>query len=246
MKATMKKPKPEQMSSLNLTTALQILQAAGLPDTQFQREDPNTQLQVIIDALCDLSIHDGLTGLMNTAFFHAVLELEIERCQRTGKICGLMVINIDNLEKIAETLGQTAARKGLQAAAALIKRFSRRMDTAARIGQEKFALILPECTPSDGIQAALRIHSDLNPFSFETDQKVHQLTTSIGLAWSNPNMPANSISLLLEADQEMQRANQLGGERICYRNFDATLVSHQERSALTDFQIDKERHGKKE
>jgi len=233
-----RKQNPDEKKSLDLSAALRILQDAGLSDPQLLSKDTGVQIQSIIDALCDLSIHDGLTGLMNATFFHAVLELEIERSQRTGRTCGLMVINIDNFQQINEPSGQAADPRALQMVASQMKRSLRRMDTAARIGGEKFAMILPECEPSDGIQAALRIHSNFSPFSIEIEGKTYQLTTSIGLVWTNPNMPGNSMSLLSEADQEMRRAKQLGGGRMCYRNIDTTLVSHQERSALMDFRTE--------
>lgn len=239
----MKKLNPDDKGLLNLTKALRILQDAGLSDGQQLNKNTGVRIQSIIDALCDITIHDGLTELMNATFFHAVLGLEIERSQRTGRICGLMVIDIDHFKRINDTLGNAAGNKILQSVASQMKRSLRRMDTAARIGGEKFTVILPECEPSDAIHAAMRIHSTLNPFSIEIEQNTHQLTASTGLVWTNPNMPVNSVSLLSEAEQEMQRAKQSGCGRLCYKNFDTTLVSHQERSALMDFLPEEDIHG---
>lgn len=243
MKKIMKKHTSDEKRLLDLSKALRILQNAGLSDPQILSKDKGVQIQSIIDALCDLSIQDGLTGLMNATFFHAVLGLEIERSHRTGRTCALMVIDIDNFQQINETSGQSTGNSVLQVVASHLKQSLRRMDTAARIGGEKFAVILPECEPSDGIHAAIRIHSSLNPFSIEIEQYPHQLTASIGLVWTNPNMPVNSMSLFSEADRETQRAKQLGRGRLCYKNLDTTLVSHQERSALTDFQIEEGNRG---
>jgi predicted signal transduction protein with EAL and GGDEF domain len=55
------------------------------------------------------------------------------------------------------------------------------MDTAARIGGEEFAIILPECAPEDAIHAAKRIHSGLNPLGVHVHPHSLQLTTSAGL-----------------------------------------------------------------
>jgi diguanylate cyclase len=217
---------------LNLNTALRILENAGRPDPRLASDDPDIQIQGVIDALCDLSIHDGLTGLVNATFFHAVLTREIERSLRTGRTCGLIVIDIDYFKSINDTYGHSTGDKVIQAVAAELKRSLRSMDTAARIGGEEFAVILPECAPEDAIHAATRIHSVLNPMTISVEENSLKLTTSAGLVWTNPNASSSSAELLSEADQEMYRAKRSGRGRLCYRYDDSTLISHQERSAL--------------
>jgi diguanylate cyclase (GGDEF)-like protein len=223
---------------LDLSSALRVLENAGCPDPRTGIDDPDAQIQSIIDALCDLSVHDGLTGLVNVTFFHAVLAREIERSLRTGRSCGLMVIDVDFFKNINDTYGHLIGDKALQAVSKHLKHSLRAMDTAARIGGEEFAVILPECEPSDAIHAAMRIHSGLNPIAVLLEETSLQLTTSVGLVWTNPNKPSSSLNLLSEADQEMYRAKRTGRGRLCYKNLDSTLVSYQERSALMNLQIE--------
>jgi diguanylate cyclase (GGDEF)-like protein len=227
---------------LDLSSALRILQNSGCPDPRIGIGDPDAQIQSIIDALCDLSIHDGLTGLVNVTFFHAVLAREIERSLRTGRTCGLMVIDVDFFKNINDTYGHATGDIALQSVAKQMQHSLRAMDTAARIGGEEFAVILPECEPPDAIHAAMRIHSGLNPLTVSLEQNPLQLTTSVGLVWTNPNKPTSSLNLLSEADQEMYRAKRSGRGRLCYRNLDSTLVSYQERSALMNLQIEDSTH----
>jgi diguanylate cyclase (GGDEF)-like protein len=113
-----------------------------------------------------------------------------------------------------------------------MKQSLRGMDTAARIGGEEFAIILPECEPEDAISAATRIHSMLNPLPVTIGSASLQLTTSAGLVWTNPNIPVSSAALVSEADQEMYRAKRSGRGRLCFTRPESTLVSLQERSAL--------------
>jgi diguanylate cyclase (GGDEF)-like protein len=236
--------KPENRKLPDLTTALRILKNAGLPDPLFSSDDPDVQVQTIIDALCHLSIHDGLTGLVNVTFFHAVLSREIDRSLRTGRTCGLMVIDIDHFKKINDTYGHSAGDRALQSVAAQMKHSLRGMDTAARIGGEEFAIILPECEPAAAIQAATRIHSMLNPLSLEMEQAAFQLTSSAGLVWTNPNLPVSSAALVSEADQEMYRAKRSGRGRLCYTHPESTQISHPERSALMALRLEKDSHGR--
>jgi diguanylate cyclase (GGDEF)-like protein len=238
MANTMRKSMATGNRQLNLSSALRILENAGCPDPRTGIEDPDAQIQSIIDALCDLSVHDGLTGLVNATFFHAVLEREIERSLRTGRTCGLMVIDLDFFKHINDTYGHATGDKALQAVASQMQRSLRGMDTAARIGGEEFAVILPECEPTDAIHAAMRIHAGLNPIVISLEQNTLQITSSVGLVWTDPSKPTSSLKLLSEADQEMYQAKRSGRGRLCYRNLDSTLVSYQERSALMNIQIE--------
>jgi diguanylate cyclase (GGDEF)-like protein len=184
-----------------------------------------------------------LTGLVNATFFHAVLAREIDRSLRTGRTCGLMVIDIDHFKKINDTYGHNMGDKALQSVASQMKRNLRGMDTAARIGGEEFAVILPECEPEDAIQAATRIHSGLNPLNLAIEDATLQLTTSVGLVWTYPNTPMSSLALLAEADQEMYRAKWSGRSRLCYKPIDdAAQISSQERSALMTLRTEEKNH----
>jgi two-component system, cell cycle response regulator len=222
---------------LNLAAALRILQNAGRPDPRLESDGPDEQTQKIIDALCDLSIHDGLTGLVNATFFHAVLAREIDRSLRTGRTCGLVVIDIDHFKTINDTYGHHAGDTALRAVAAALKSGLRGMDTAARIGGEEFAAILPECEPADAIHAATRIHSVLNPISITIDDKTLSLTASAGLVWTNSRAAVTSAELLADADKAMYRAKRMGRSRLCYSYAEDTAMSQEERSALMNLKL---------
>jgi diguanylate cyclase len=235
--------KPEDKSRLDLTAALRIMENAGYPNPLVSSGDPDAQIQTILDALCELSIRDGLTRLVNATFFHAVLAREIDRSLRTGRTCGLMVIDIDHFKNVNDTYGHSTGDTVLKIVATQMKQSLRGMDTAARIGGEEFAIILPECEPDDAIHAAARIHSKLNPLTLAIEQITLQLTTSAGLVWTNPNLPASSADLASEADQEMYRAKRSGRGRLCYTRPESTLISRPERSALMNLRLEKDSHG---
>jgi diguanylate cyclase len=234
---------PEGKYQLDLTTALRILRNAGREDPRLHTDDPDEQIQGIINALCDLSIHDGMTGLKNASFFHAVLAREIERSMRTGKTCGLMVLDIDHFKRINDTYGHSAGDKVIRAVAANIIQSMRSMDTAARIGGEEFAVILPECAPEDAIHAATRIHQNLNPLLLAVDMQNLQVTSSAGLVWTDMSYAISSAELLSEADREMYRAKHSGRARLCHPPLESTLISQQERSDLMAIMFEGTHHG---
>ncbi|MBM3789560.1 MAG: GGDEF domain-containing protein, partial [Acidobacteria bacterium] len=182
---TKEKPDPP-MHSLNLSAAIRILTQAGRPDPTRNGGDFAAQLQALIDGLCDLSVKDGLTGLDNAISFRAELARELDRSSRTGRTCALLFLDIDHFKGINDSLGHLAGDTVLQVLARSMRRSLRSMDTAARIGGEEFAVILPECDAIDAVCAGARIHGLLNPFEVETENGVLRITTSAGLVWTEP------------------------------------------------------------
>ena len=81
-------------TALDLDQALQLLQQAGalLPD-----EAPGSAgwLQAVLDALCDLSSKDALTGLVNRRSFEMSLAREVDRVARAGEPALLLVLDIE-------------------------------------------------------------------------------------------------------------------------------------------------------
>jgi len=228
----------------DLTAALRILRHAGREEPQLYTKDSVEQIQNVIDALCELSVHDGMTGLVNATFFHVVLGREIERSLRTGKLCGLMVLDIDYFKRINDTYGHAVGDIVLQSVGAIITQNLRGMDTAARIGGEEFAVILPECSPEDSIYAATRIHKALNPLEITIQGHDLHITSSVGLVWTRLRHAISSGELLLEADREMYRAKRSGRARLCHPPLTGNAITREERSDLMDFMIEGIKDGK--
>jgi diguanylate cyclase (GGDEF)-like protein len=227
-----------RIQKLKLTAAIRILQQAGLPDPTKLSKDRDMQLQTLIDSLCDLSVHDGLTGLVNATFFHAVMSGEIDRSARTGRTCGLILIDVDHFKNVNDDYGHHAGDVALRSLARHLRKSLRNMDTAARIGGEEFALILPECTPEDAINTAFRLHGMLNPFTIKVARKTLKITASMGLVWTDGRAGLSSKTLLAQADRELYRAKQEGRGRLCYPQIRSTQISAKERAALTTSRID--------
>jgi len=217
---------------LDLTTALRILHHAGRPDPTQLGGDPRQQLQVLIDALCDLTIHDGLTGLVNASFFQAALTREMDRSTRTGRTCSLLVLDVDHFKLINDERGHLAGDYALESFARTLRQSMRVMATAARIGGDEFAVILPECTPEDAVHAATRIHRALSPLNIAVGDAALTITASAGLAWTDMRPVLRLAEFVSLADQEMYRAKQLGRNHLCHPAVAALEVSAVERAAL--------------
>ena len=92
----------------------------------------------------DANRTDPLTGLLNRRAFEELLELELERATRAGRPLSVVVGDIDGFRAVNERHGHAAGDAALQAVAQNALKWKRRIDHAARIGGEEFALLLPE------------------------------------------------------------------------------------------------------
>jgi diguanylate cyclase len=210
-----------------------LLQQSGrdLPDRHAV--EPVVWMQAMIDALCELSSRDPLTGLSNRRQFELALASEIDRVARAGEPALVLMIDIDHFKKVNDTHGHSAGDQVLKAVARALHDCIRPMDTVARFGGEEFAMILPNCPPSFGLTVAERVRTKVQErtVAIATGQQV-QVTISIGGAFA-PQWVRSSAPLWIErADQQLYRAKAEGRNRACLEQPTVSLVSAEEKGLL--------------
>jgi diguanylate cyclase (GGDEF)-like protein len=92
-----------------------------------------------------LAALDQLTGLYNRRSGEQRLEEEISRARRYGCPLTLLLVDLDGLKQINDTLGHAAGDHLLRSFAERLLRAVRGSDVAARIGGDEFMVLLPEC-----------------------------------------------------------------------------------------------------
>jgi diguanylate cyclase (GGDEF)-like protein len=147
-----------------------------------------------------LARRDGLTGELNRHHLTEVLGDTIDEAIRFRSSCGFMLVAIDNLGRINESLGFDVAD---QVIAAVAKRLHTRMrgkDTLGRYSGNKFGLVLRDCTPDDLAVAAERMLSGVREEMVPTSAGPIAVTVTI----SGLNAPrhARGIAEVLSRVQE--------------------------------------------
>ena len=217
---------------LRLDLALQLLQQAGalLPEAEPYSED---WVQGILDALCDLSSKDALTGLVNRRSFEMALSREVDRVARSGESALLLMLDIDHFKSVNDSYGHAAGDVVIQAVAGALNQVVRPMDTVARVGGEEFAIVLPKCAAGFAATVAERLRERVAELRIQiASGQVLSVTVSLGGAFAPQWVRSSSLLWMERADRQLYRAKAEGRDRVCLEHSAAPDVSLQEREML--------------
>jgi diguanylate cyclase (GGDEF)-like protein/PAS domain S-box-containing protein len=167
------------------------------------------------DALREMALRDGLTGLYNRRYLEDVLGRELHRAERSGKPVAVVMIDIDHFKRFNDKFGHDAGDFVLSALARVISKSIRPSDIACRYGGEELAVVL-----ADADLDCARGRAEQMRLAIRETNLVHQgqalpaPTASFGVAVypANGTKPAD---LLKAADQAMYRAKDAGRDRVC-------------------------------
>ena len=159
--------------------------------------------------VADAARSDPATGLLNRRSFDELVELELERSHRTGRPLSILLGDLDGLAALNELAGQAAGDAALELLARDLGKWKRRIDRAARVGGDEFALLLPETDERGAYILAERLRRATHRRFGDAPVP---LTISFGVA-SHPDHGADAASLMRSAERAMLAAKELGRDR---------------------------------
>jgi diguanylate cyclase len=218
--------------ALRLEAALSLLRQSG-HEAPPGEAGSAAWLQGLIDALCELSSRDALTGLANRRHFEMVLAREIDRVARAGEPALLLLLDIDHFKLVNDSHGHAAGDLVLKAVSEALLECVRPMDTVARIGGEEFAIVLPNCPPAFGPTVAerVRLRVERRPVAIGLAQQI-SVTVSLGGAFA-PQWVRSSVRLWLErADLQLYNAKTAGRNCAVFEPAAVSLVTAEEKGLL--------------
>ena len=184
--------------------------------------------------IADSNRTDPLTGLLNRRAFEELLELELERAARAGRPISVIVGDIDCFRAINERHGHAAGDAALQAIAQNALKWKRRIDLAARIGGEEFALLLQETDERGAFIVAERLRRAMHRSFVDSAPGV---AFSFGVATA-PAHAADGVGLLRAADSATAAAKDLGGDRtVIYSDEIARMLAEMGGQAGEELQL---------
>lgn len=138
------------------------------------------------------ALNDSLTGLFNRRAWDNLIGLEEERCKRYGHPTAILMIDLNNLKTVNDSLGHTAGDELIQKAATALKGCVRSNDIVARLGGDEFAILSIE---NNQVNAENLVNRVLQVFAEAN------ISAAIGLAMRNPLN--GLLKALQEADEKM-------------------------------------------
>lgn len=152
----------------------------------------------------DISSTDRLTGLLNQRAFEVALAREHRNAERSGRPFCVLMIDVENVKQLNETLGHEAGNKLLIAVAAAVARSIRASDVAARFGGDEFVVLLADTDLSVGATVGSRIRSHVYAGTVSVANRLLRANVHLGLA-CYPKDKHTIKELLVLADQRMRQ-----------------------------------------
>ncbi len=187
----------------------QNIEFEGQPATVMAIRDVSQRLA---DAarIARLTHYDALTGLPNRALFAETLAAALARNNAASGTTTLLVMDLDQFKPMNDLLGRAGGDLLLKQVAVRLAAMTHEQDTLARIGGDKFAMLIPSGGPPNrgvslGGQIAAAFHEP-----FIIDGQLIKLWLSIGLA-IYPDHAADALGLMKAAEFALTLAAQAGG-----------------------------------
>jgi diguanylate cyclase (GGDEF)-like protein/putative nucleotidyltransferase with HDIG domain len=168
----------------------------------------------LIARLSDAARTDSLTSLLNRRGFEELFETELERARRSGRPLSVIVGDLDAFKAVNDRFGHAAGDRALERLSEILQSVKRRVDTAARIGGEEFAVIAPDTDHHAAYILAERMRREVRDM-FASEP--FALTISLGIA-TFPRHGATAESLIAGGDEALYAAKKLGRDRTVVYN----------------------------
>ena len=187
---------------LGLLTALVVIGKLVGYSRRLERARENE-----LRRLSEAARGDSLTGLGNHRAFQEDLKREIERRARAGSCFSVVMLDLDGLKKINDTLGHQVGDDRLRAVGECVSATMRASDSAYRTGGDEFMVLLPNERAWGAFTFAQRLQR-------EVSQHRTPLKVSCGIAESSAFESADT--LVRRADVALYDAKKSGRRTVIY------------------------------
>lgn len=153
--------------------------------------------------------HDSLTGLMNRAEFENRVKETLEFSRQDDRENALCYIDLDQFKLVNDTCGHSAGDELLKQLSNVLQAQIRKGDLVARLGGDEFGILLHDCDQDEAQTMAERVREALREIHFKWEDKIFDVSGSIGLVMIN-RMTGTLSELMSAADLACYAAKDSG------------------------------------
>ena len=159
-----------------------------------------------------LAMEDPLTGLANRRAFDEILKGNLSRAKRGGKKTALLLVDLDDLKTLNDTLGHDVGDLILQVVAERLRSSVRSGDVVCRLGGDEFSIVADAVDgPGTVEEMAVRIIQEIRKPLILEDTPI-DLSVSIGIG-IYPEDAEDTHELYKHTDEALYRAKHAGRGR---------------------------------
>jgi diguanylate cyclase (GGDEF)-like protein len=149
---------------------------------------------------------DPLTGVYNKSFIIELLKQEIKKNKETNQSIAIMFLDIDYFKRINDNYGHLIGDEIIKFFAAKVRSVIRETDHIGRFGGDEFLLVLPDIRQLASVEKIAEKILVAIQMPFKIGALTFQLSTSIGIAFSQRSTCVDLIKLADEAVYEAKAA----------------------------------------
>jgi len=181
--------------------------------SQREIEAANQALRAQNDELETLATTDSLTGLFNRKKLEAILHERFAAWTRDGTPFALLMVEIDNLERINADFGMPAGDEVLVTLAAMLRQSVTTEDSVARFGGDRFVVVASGIPFDAAMDMGERIRRLVESPEFGGAARTMRTTVSVGVVQTREG-DADAAGVMFRADHALHEARRAGGNRV--------------------------------
>jgi len=157
---------------------------------------------------------DFKTGLMSELYFGRVFTMEFKRAQRHHNTLSLLLVDVDNFKGVNDTTEYAFGDEVLKHVGTLLRETVRETDYPARCGGDEFCVLLPQTSPAEAVQTAMRIRQRISGTTVQAKGYSMQVTVSIGIDSYDGRAPSSPELVKRNANKALQEAKRRGKNQV--------------------------------
>jgi two-component system, cell cycle response regulator len=157
---------------------------------------------------------DFKTGLLSEQYFSRILILEWKRARRHQDALSLLFLDVDDFKAVNDSTEYTFGDEVLRKVGETLRNTVRETDFPARIGGDEFCVLLPQTTPREAVQTAMRIRQRIADTVIVRGQYSRQVTVSIGIDAHDARSAGSPELLRSRANHALKEAKRRGKNQV--------------------------------